>query len=67
MARGSRADTDPKPSKKDDGKRDDEEQSARFIETARRLGVDETGEKFERVMDKIIKPKRRGKTITLHL
>ena len=58
MARGSRADTDPKPSEKDDRKKDDEEQSARFIETARRLGVDETGEKFERAMEKILPPKK---------
>jgi hypothetical protein len=31
------------------------EQSARFIETARALGVDESGELFERVAEKIIK------------
>lgn len=57
MARGNRANTDPKPSEKDKGKRDDEEQSARFIETARKLCVDETGDKFERAMDEILKPK----------
>jgi hypothetical protein len=30
-----------------------EEQSALFIETARTLGVDETGKEFERAFDKI--------------
>lgn len=33
-----------------------EEQSARFIETARELECDETGENFRRLMNKIKKP-----------
>jgi len=33
----------------------DKEQSERFIETARKLGVDESGDKFERTLDKIIR------------
>jgi hypothetical protein len=32
----------------------DKEQSERFIETARELGVDESGERFERVIETII-------------
>ena len=49
MVRGDPANTSPKPSKKDNGesKNEDDEQSARFIETARQLGVDETGKKFD--------------------
>lgn len=41
-----------------------EEQSELFIKTARELGVDETGEAFERAFDAIVKPspsKRKGK------
>jgi hypothetical protein len=38
----------------------DKEQSERFIETARELGVDESGEDFERVAEKIIRPPARG-------
>jgi hypothetical protein len=34
------------------------EQSERFIKTARELGVDETGEEFERLFRKIVPPKR---------
>lgn len=33
----------------------DKEQSDRFIETARELGVDESGEAFERALDRIVK------------
>ncbi|MEZ5933324.1 MAG: hypothetical protein R3F54_15515 [Alphaproteobacteria bacterium] len=61
MARGSRANTDPKPSEKkepDEDRIEDEEQYARFIETARKLGTDESGEKFERAMGEILKPKK---------
>jgi hypothetical protein len=32
----------------------DKEQSERFKETARELGVDESGEEFERAIEKII-------------
>ncbi|MBR0833771.1 hypothetical protein JQ612_11255 [Bradyrhizobium manausense] len=35
----------------------DKEQSERFMETARELGVDESGEEFRRLIDQIIKPK----------
>jgi hypothetical protein len=35
-------------------KNTDKKQSARFIETARELGVDENGEKFGRAISKII-------------
>lgn len=41
----------PKP------KLSDKEQSERFIEAARELGVDESGEEFQRAFDKIVKPK----------
>jgi hypothetical protein len=62
MARGDPANTSPKPSEKDgDEKRnEDDEQSARFMETARQLAVDETGEKFEKVARSIFrgKPKK---------
>jgi hypothetical protein len=33
------------------------EQSERFKETARKLGADESGEAFERALDKIVRPK----------
>jgi hypothetical protein len=33
------------------------EQSARFIETARTIGVDETGKEFERALSKIVRKK----------
>jgi len=36
-------------------------QSARFIETARKIGVDESGKEFERAI-KVIVPPRRAKT-----
>ena len=44
----------PKPAK--DAK--DKSQSERFIETARKLGVDETGKEFERALERIVPPKR---------
>jgi hypothetical protein len=37
-----------------------EEQRERFIEAARELGVDETGEEFERAFSKVIKHPRRS-------
>jgi hypothetical protein len=37
---------------------DDPEQSKRFIEAARALGTDETGEAFERAFEKVARPKR---------
>lgn len=36
-------------------KRDDEEQSRRFEETARELGADESGKKFERTFKRIVR------------
>ncbi len=33
-------------------------QAERFIETARQVGADETGEAFERAIEKIVPPKR---------
>lgn len=41
----------PKP------KLSDKEQSERFMETARELGVDESGEEFEKAFEKITSPK----------
>lgn len=35
----------------------DKEQSERFIETARELGVDESGTAFDEAMEKIVPPK----------
>lgn len=34
-------------------------QRERFIETARALGVDETGKEFERLFDKVAPPRKR--------
>lgn len=43
---------------------DNKEQSARFIETAKRLGADKGKEAFEEAVGKIVKKKRlsKGKT-----
>jgi hypothetical protein len=37
---------------------DDKEQSARFLEDARRLGMDESGKSFERVLKKVVPEKK---------
>lgn len=37
---------------------DDKEQSARFIETAKRLGADKGKEAFEKAIGKIVKKKK---------
>ncbi len=62
MARkGTVAKAKRKPSPKAKKKKKPESQKAqseRFIETARKLGVDETGEAFERALEKIAPPKR---------
>jgi hypothetical protein len=50
----AKAGTKPKPKKP---KTSDKEQSERFIETARRLGVDESGKAFEEAFNKITKTK----------
>jgi hypothetical protein len=39
-------------------KLDNPEQFERFVETARKLGVDESGEKFDRAFEKIAKPRK---------
>jgi hypothetical protein len=46
--------TKPKPKKP---KTNDKEQSERFRETARNLGVDESGDRFEKTFKKIVPPK----------
>jgi hypothetical protein len=46
----------PKPTKK----MTQTEQSERFKETARQLGVDESGDAFERALRQIIRPKGSG-------
>lgn len=53
-------DTDQRPKGKPKSKgrsATDKEQSARFIETARNIGVDETGKEFEQALKKIV-PRR---------
>lgn len=40
---------------------DDKEQSSRFVETAKSLGVDESGKHFDRAMKSIIPPKPKPK------
>lgn len=59
MASGDPADTDrrPKPSGKKKKKLSQREQSERFIETARALEADESGERFDAVVSRVIKPK----------
>jgi hypothetical protein len=46
------------PRSKPKTKLTDKEQSERFKETARELGVDESGKEFERVADQIIAPRK---------
>jgi hypothetical protein len=57
MARKPEAASPAEPKKR---KMTQAEQSKLFIKTARELGVDESEEEFERVFDKIVKPKRRS-------
>lgn len=45
--------------KKIERPKDQKEQSARFLETARKIEVDETGSEFERALEKILPPKKR--------
>ena len=48
-----------------EGKTTDPEQFARFLEAAREVGVDETGEAFERAFGKVTRPVRaEGRTVT---
>jgi len=44
------------------GKPDNPAQSKRFIEEARKLGVDESGEAFRKAVDTLVKPKAKRKT-----
>jgi hypothetical protein len=37
---------------------DNPEQFERFVETARKLGVDESGEAFDRAFEKIARPRK---------
>ena len=56
----AKAGTKPKPKPKK-SKTSDKEQSERFIETARELGVDESGKVFDRTVSRILpatRPKR---------
>jgi hypothetical protein len=48
------------PKKKAKPKLTDKEQSERFKQTARELGVDESGEDFERALDKIMPVKKQS-------
>jgi hypothetical protein len=41
-------------------KPDNPAQSRKFIEAAKRLGVDESGETFNRAMDKLVQKKPKG-------
>ena len=51
----------PKAKPKSKGpKNTDKEQSERFIETARKLGIEKGNERFERAFDKILS-KRQGR------
>lgn len=46
-------------------KKDDKEQSQRFVETARDLEIDESGQAFDRAMESVTEKKRssqRGKS-----
>ena len=52
MAKAAGKPPKPKPPK------DDRPQAERFIETARKLGADETGEAFENAFSKIVPPVR---------
>jgi hypothetical protein len=57
-AKESRVDEKRKP------KPDDPEQSKRFEQTAKELGVDESGKSFQRVFKKLVAPKARPGTRT---
>jgi hypothetical protein len=53
----------PKAKRKQRKQKDtDPYQSERFIETARKLGVDESGKSFVQAFEKIVPPKRRPST-----
>ena len=48
-----------KPKPKAEKATREKSQRERFIETARAIGVDETGAEFERALEKIAPPKKR--------
>jgi hypothetical protein len=48
-----------KPSAKPEAKGPEKSQRERFIETAREIGVDETGKEFMRALRKVVPPRRR--------
>lgn len=49
---------DKRRKRKPPRKPDDPAQSARFIDAARALGVDESGEAFRKAMRDVLKPKK---------
>lgn len=57
MGSGNPQSTSPKPTGKKAKKLTQKEQSERFIEAARKLEVDETGEAFEQAMSQVVKSK----------
>ncbi len=54
MASGNHQDTSEKPSGKKAKKLSQKEQSERFIETVRELGIEESDERFELVAQSIL-------------
>jgi hypothetical protein len=52
MAKAEKPRSKPKP------RFTDKAESERFIEAARKLGIEETGEAFERAFEKIVPPKQ---------
>lgn len=57
MASGDHPATSPKPSGKPKGRKlSQKEQSERFVETARTVGVDESGTKFDAALNVVVKP-----------
>jgi hypothetical protein len=50
-----------KPRKKVAGKAEERPQRERFIETARAIGVDQTGREFERLFELVTSSKRQQK------
>jgi hypothetical protein len=57
MTRKPKVTVDPKPPKR---KMTQAEQSALFIETARKLGAGETEEDFEKAFDRVVLPRAKG-------
>jgi hypothetical protein len=59
---GAKPKARPSASKAKKPKGTQKEQSARFIEAARAIGVDESGREFDRALSKIIPARGRRKT-----